>query len=880
MNKRSYISAVAILMAFFCTASAADLIPSGFPQDPAVSTGVLPNGVTYYIVSNSSDRGMAEFALVSRQNPVETGAGDIDDPSLSRLSVTAVSRFGHQTVRKYIARNGFPSQVCGRKPYPLVRFDDDAIVYRFGTFPVAGRESVVDSTLLMMFSIIDDTRSVRQHPTGNAVIVSGDIDKETVLYKMKLLSLLLPEEQTDPVADTSYFWKESDSLDAEIAVDPGAEASRLTVMYSSPRTPRKYMSSAIPAVSEHMAGILSRILSRRIDAAMRSAGVPASDVRCRYTGSSDQGGDEKLTVSLNTDNGTVRKAVEVLSGTIANLDVNGVLVDEYSAARNEYLVQQYRECLDPVICNSWYVDKCISAYLYGSSIVSKKDSFSFLARRRMPDSTSTRLFNNYMTEFLDGTRNLSVKVVSDSARIDRDTVRDIFDRAWKAVSEDCTYVSYGVNMAAAEALPAEEYPKLKVTRTYREPVSGGTMWLFENGLRVVYKRMDTGGLFYYNVMVRGGFSVISGLRRGEGAFLSDILQTYDISGLRADDFNSLMQAGGITMSASVGISDLDIYGMAPRPSLPLLFRCLTAVANERTLNSREFDYYRECEILSLKARKGSFRDRRAAIDSLMCPSYIYSSYKSPENLYPDAAEKAMDFFESNFSRMNDGVITIIGDMEETSMKRLLQKCLGGFRTEPLSVARIYLPYQPISGWTTHIVEGHRQSLDVVMSFPLQLSSENYMKMEVSAAALESELNRRLCGAGAAARVYSNFSAYPQERVNMMIYVYGLDVSGLPVDEVQKDPLVLLYDVRAVLADLSVSDLPEDRLSMCRDVEKNRILSVQQDPWYWISVVRTRFLDGKDLNTKCAEKIDAVTASQVREMIGGLDSSSKVEYVVR
>ena len=230
--------------------------------------------------------------------------------------------------------------------------------------------------------------------------------------------------------------------------------------------------------------------------------------------------------------------------------------------------------------------------------------------------------------------------------------------------------------------------------------------------------------------------------------------------------------------------------------------------------------------------------------------------------------------------MNDGVLVIVGDMEETAMKRFLQRNLQGFKTEPMSSARIRLPYQPISGWTTHIVDGRRQSLDVAMSVPVAFTAGNYMAMKVAASALENELARRFVGTGASVRVFSEFSGYPQERVNFLVSVTDLDIDSLPLDETGRDPLVLLYDVRAVLSDMSAAPLPDDRIAVCRDMVKNMILSLQNDPEYWTDMVRARFAYGKDLNTGYAEKVDSVQAEKVREIISGLASAGRVEYIVR
>ncbi len=870
----------AVFIAWAAVVSAATVLPPKLPQDPAVSTGVLPNGVRYYIVSNPSEKGMAEFAMVRKGGTDEKDSLYAGAVLQARASVTDIPRFPSVTARGYAARYGASSSMCRRQVPVSVRVADDAVIYRFGTFPVAGRESVIDSTVLVMFSIME--RLDRSGPPAeSAVIVSGDVGKDAVLSKMKMLSLVVPAVKSFPQQeDSAYVWKDTDTVRVRVRTDTSAAVTRISMTYSSPRVPREYIGTAVPAVSSHMTGILDNVIRKRLFAEMERYYIPVSDIRCRYVASKDWGRDEEYTVSVTTDNRFAEDALEVLFSVIADLDLNGAREREYAGARNEYLVQQYRNTFNPVICNSEYVDDCISSFLYGSAIVSAKERFRFLVRGRLADSTRTRLFNNFVTELLDSTRNMTVSVTTASTAVTDGRIREILSGAWKNAAFGDTLTSYSVNLSDSLALADAPPEKLKVERTVREPVSGGTLWTFSNGIKVVYKRMDTGGLFYYDLMIRGGFSAVKDLRRGEGAFYSDILETYDIAGLRSEDFNDLMLSGGITMSSEVSVSDMNIFGMAPRPSLTLLLKCLRSVANERTVNKDVFAYYAMCERLRLKSREGSISDRKAAIDSLMCPSYHYSRDKSAENLHPDSAEKAMQLFDSHFSRANDGVLIIVGDMEETAMRRFLQKNLAGFRTEPMSAARIRLPYQPISGWTTHIVEGRRQSLDVAMSAQLQFSAGNYMAMKVASLVLESELNRKFCGSGAYARVFCEFSGYPQERVNFLVSVFNMDTSLLPLDERFKDPLVLLYDVRAVLSALSDQGVPDDRVRVCRDIVKNEILSLQTAPWYWVDVVTSRFTDGKDLNSGYAGKVDSVTPEKVRELISVLSSGSRVEYVVR
>ena len=65
MDRMRYIYSVAVFL--LAVTAAAFPAPPQLPSDPAVTYGTLPNGLTYYIVTNPSEKGMAEFALVRRK---------------------------------------------------------------------------------------------------------------------------------------------------------------------------------------------------------------------------------------------------------------------------------------------------------------------------------------------------------------------------------------------------------------------------------------------------------------------------------------------------------------------------------------------------------------------------------------------------------------------------------------------------------------------------------------------------------------------------------------------------------------------------------------------------------------------------------------------
>jgi hypothetical protein len=74
-------------------------------------------------------------------------------------------------------------------------------------------------------------------------------------------------------------------------------------------------------------------------------------------------------------------------------------------------------------------------------------------------------------------------------------------------------------------------------------------------------------------------------------------------------------------------------------------------------------------------------------------------------------------------------------------------------------------------------------------------------------------------------------------------------------------------------------LAQEDLAAFKSQLKGRIALEMKDPFYWLNVISRRYLAGKDFTSGYEQKIDAVTAEKVRELLVSLDRGSKVEYVI-
>ena len=135
------------------------------PSDAAVTVAALPDGITCYIASNPSHKGLADFAIVQKVD-AEDGTRSSAESLLESLP-----RLAGQSPRWFLTGHGSRP---GRKGFVDVR--EDAVVYHFRDISVKDQASV-DSTLLFLMDIVDNSSYA---PADQAIIVSGDVDAASV----------------------------------------------------------------------------------------------------------------------------------------------------------------------------------------------------------------------------------------------------------------------------------------------------------------------------------------------------------------------------------------------------------------------------------------------------------------------------------------------------------------------------------------------------------------------------------------------------------------------------------------------------------------------------------------------------------------------------
>ncbi len=812
-------------------------------KDGAVTTGSLTNGIAYYLVANPSMKGVADFALV-RKGGCDTLA--------ARKELSSLPHFNKTIPYKFLSRKGI-----GCRPEGYISYRDDAAIFRFDDVPVFD-QAASDTTLLLMFDLIATSSS--QH----AVIIAGDINPSAIIERMNVFSLMVPSR--NPVyRKKEYVWKPQE--EAEYSLIPSPQSS-VTVEFRSPRTPDNQMGTIQPFISELFSNALRGIVSSRLRETFMSMGIPVRSSDAEYLGSADGAGDERFRMTVRTSRDQLMPATLALASTLSEICSKGIGTDEYRVARNSVL----NGCLK-ASTNDAIVRQCVSAYLYGADLASPATKAKFFLSRNMSATAETEIFNAYVSALLSGMETPSVTWTGDEDDYDGWFWPTAFESAREGVSMLEKPVYHWRTSPKDTSAFWNDKNKVKLRSVVSEPVSGGEMWTFTNGMKVIYKKKDTKGRFSYSLMIKGGFSTVKNLRRGEGAFFPDMFGLGEIAGMSGSDFDKILRSNGVEMDCAVSASDLRLSGSAPSDRFTLVLKALLSAANRRKPSAADFKSWRDQELASLEP---------ACLDSLMYPDYNYSSVKTPSGLTPEVMEDASAFFDNQFLHVNDGVFVIVGDMSAESVQKILCQYLGGFRVSKSSTVRQFVPYKMRTGVTTYTRTGAPVSISIALACAEPFTTENYMAFKVAGLAIQRRLTGVMAEHGFSVRLSDRFSVWPQETLELIFRCSPVPETGLPygVESGSSQPMRALVAARKAIETVLSQPVDAAELASCKSLLANNYSTYLSDTDNYIDAVLMRYSAGKDVLTGYNNRIGSVSADKVKEIFGVLSEGMRIEYVVK
>lgn len=843
-RSRYILSAVTAVLLFATTVPAQNL--PALKRHGRYHVGTLKSGVPYVLATNAVEKGLADFALI---------CDSLAAPDPGAL-LEELPHFPKGSPARFLAEHG-----AGLGTNGYVNYRGDCLAFQFSGLRVSD-PMARDSMFLLLFDLILST------PGGNhAIVAAGDLDPNSSKTALELLSMMLEPTKEQTFAGEAG-WKTVDTAtlvrqDLLPGQNPFAE-----VVYRLPRIPRRQLNTVVPYVSVVYANALGDILYRRLRTVCLAEHVPYGAIDTRYRSSADSPWDEKFTVRVATDSAHIDRMVELLGETLSALDRQGAFTDEYKDATGA--IHNFVRRRGRMMANAYFMEKGLGYFLYGTDLGSEVEVSKFLTSRDMTAEEECRLFNAYTAALIDSAANMTLRVGGSD---DPDPMAH-FLYGWNRRDG---YVHTYVNNKN-DALNLNVQPvKAKVKKVAPEPVSGGELWSFANGVDVVFKQTKGDpGNFHFGWLLRGGYPLVPDLADGEGAFVGDMLRIGYVGPLQGLDFYNMLRARGIEMEPNVGMQDLRLTGRCPSGELELLLKSFLELSRNRKPDPNAFETYRENQIL-LAAEADPVRAR---MWELLWPADRYTPWKNVASLSDDLPEKAERYFAERFSRCNDGVIVLVGDLDPVKAKKLLEQYMGAFVTSPVRTTAVRIPSRPRTGTLTVFREGETPGSHMLLRIPLLYTAKNVYASELACLYLEDCLDAVLVESGLRYHIEHEFHSYPEGAFQLRIDAWAAEAYAVPKGVEPADPVSAVTALRKALERAAEKPVPDKLLAAYKTRLQETLKDSLTGEESLVEAVLKRFGEGKDLVTTYKQRIDEVSVKDLTTILEDLHSGARVEYIVK
>lgn len=838
---------ISIFLAVSAGLSAQDLPTIG--QQAGITTGRFANGISYYIVPNTSSKGYASFALVQK---------GVDNQEDARSSLSY----------DFLASKGIGYTSDG-----YISYAGGAAVFNFKDVPTF-QSVALDSTVILIFDLIN------KYKGEQAIVACGDLDAARLKDRLYMMSLTV-SKRTPAAEQSPYIWEPSDHARFIHYNNGCRDLSEIRVVYSTSRTPQKYMSTPQPLVTNMFARQLGYIVRKRIEALFAEKDIPLGYLRFNYTDSSQTDSDEQYSFVAGVSAKDISTATALISGVLADIDKNGVSPDEFLDAKARFRTWAQKTSA-ATISNEEYVSMCTANFIYGASMASRQEIVKFFSGRKITLEQDLSMFNRFVSALIDPRRNLTVRYGTPYDSLDTEALRKIYQDSWKKTPPA---TAYRVKSADSLSLYYPVDKKMKIKSETTDPQTGGSVWAFNNGMKVVFRKTPDSQI-RYAYMVRGGYTEVPDISEGESAFVGDMLGLYDVCGMDGMQFRNMLEANGITMNCRVGIADMCISGTTPQDKISLLFRSLLSVQKQRSINQEAFDYYRRSEALRQEDFRFSAEGINAVTDSIMCPDFYYPLTKSVGKLTSDLPQKAEKYFAAQFAKSQDGVIFIEGNINPYDLQKYLCRVMGGFRGSKTFSVRPKVAYQLRSGWATYTVGkddrmvGDGSSANLAMAAERPFTMQGWCAFRIAVEHLRRELVRDLAPLGQYFEIVPELQLLPVERIAIFVNCRPCPSEGLPADVEPADPVEVMDRLREALVRISATQLSASTLKGLKDALGQEMAGELADPDYVMEAFLLRNSEGKDVLSNYSTYLGKVTAQDVSDVVAALEKGSKVEYVIK
>ena len=930
MKKISYIltlALVALLPSMLLSQSSTKDLPK-LPDDPRAKSGKLSNGLSYIIIKNQAQKSTATFCVAQKVGTsLEKGSDRGSFMLLQQLAMKGTRNFEGSAIMDYLKTLGIgPDGVS-------FSTGADRITYTIKDIPI-GRANTIDSALLILYNWmssinVDETdiaperstlaqrilggwtplhrmetdllselypsspyanepkpseiRSVSAinskdlrsfyynwcRPELQCVIVIGDVDPAKMETQIKSVFSTIPK----PLKSTKRTWYEPkpfSGVKTFVMQDDEFEKTIVNINLLKQPLKEKYRTTNLPYIQDFMDNSIIHLLKGRIEEGILNENLPLYNLSI---GKGQFMGIEKssaINISFETLPGNLYSAISFISAQIKKLSDHGVDAREFTKASDVYWkgLEAFFDSRNTA-GNEVYLDRALNSYYGGYSLASTEMQFEIM--KEVLFSLDHRKLSEYANATFDQDSNIVISCFVPKA----EGVNQISkERLLAAYSQPLDRpLQFGENSLPVwpEVTPAITSTVISET----EDLQYGTKTLIlSNGATLIFKDIPgASDTLFFRAVSKGGFSLIRGASIGNQDYYNGLLGVGKIADISYANMSRLYAYNHLSLSSRISQNTEQMEGFSVAPSAEKLMQAIYLNMTDRRKDDSAFDLYTKKVLYDLKYNSLSphtiFRDtvdyyrnsnkqfvRRITEEEVS--SYGYDNVHSIlSQRFSNAADFVFIFAGKNASSYKDLAVKYIGGISGSSSKKenwlVVPNYLAKGHKERRFLVKMNVP---------------RSYASLTLSCAKALTAKNIVLSQLLEDYVNSLFRSELYTNVPLYNVKSTVNYYPEQ-------IYSLDMI-FETDSASVHPCI--DQLTEKLLSASKGNITDGDFARMQRQLKERFSAVSSTPSYWLDILETKQMSGKDLST-IADAVNTITKKDFSSFLKNVLDGNRVTVIM-
>jgi len=905
-----------LLMLVMLSAAKAQQLPP-VPLDPAVKTGKLDNGLTYYIRHNEWPEKRCDFYIAQRVGSMQ----EEDDQRglahfLEHMCFNGTTHFPGDALKQYLERIGVK---FGENLNAYTSFDET--VYNINNVNVE-IPGAIDSCILILHDwshdllledkeidkergvieeewrvrrsaqlrliekalpvICKDSKYAGRMPIGTmevvknfpyetlrsyyrkwyrpdlqALVIVGDVDPNEIEQKLQTMFADIAPAPADAAVREDYPVPDNQEPLVFIGTDKEFPGMMASIMFKSDPLPREMRGTTAYIAFDFVQDAISGMLNERLNEITRQADAPFSGAGVSFGEYLVAKTKDALSLDISMKENRYTEGIKAAYRELLRASRSGFTESEYDRFKQEYLSQidAAYEARDKRE-NTSFVNAYVRHFLDNKPAAGIEYMHQIM--HRVVPSISLEMINSAIAELTPDNRAIIV-FMPEKEGLTCPTEPELLSALAEVDAEDITAFTEEVS---AEPLVPELKSKVKVKKI-TDDIFGAKLITLSNGMKIHVKQTDySPNKIIFRATSWGGNSLYSNDEYTNASNIGMVRQG-GLGNFSAIDLNKKLAGKQAGASANVGVRSEAVEGNCVKKDIETM---LQLVYLNFTSPRRDDDAFTSQIERSRNALKNQDLNPQTALqDSVVSVVYnnnVRAKRFKEEDLDRINYDRLLEMYRERFANAGDFEFYLVGDVNADSVAPLLAKYLGALPAKGKKEKYKMIDQRMTKGERECYFTKEQDTPNSLNLFIYHAPMKETLKNDILVDMLEQAMTmlytesvREDNGGAYGVPVSSGISDYPEEIASVQIV--------LPTAPEKREAMTVI--VNDGIREMMEKGPSEENLGKIKEYMLRSHQENLKDNGYWMTSLVSKTRYDQDFVTGYEACVQSITAEEIRQV---------------